>query len=1050
MFFSRDDDKSGSKAPKKRSLLGQLFNPNVGTEIKPVFESGRMFVRMLAYILASYKLFPKDHPALNDTSLKLSLGDVIGTAYRRLSFTREGIPQIILFVAVFGCLIFSALFIVTLLLSLFMGSAHAADSAVTSIFQSPAPATDWGLNWINYLFSGTQIPNGDTAVPQPQNCGIQTSLGAALGIYSSAVLVLAGFLLMYHLVFMVAEQAHTGKIMGKANQIWGPIRLVFAIGMLVPITAGDATSTVDGTCSVTGYNTAQYAVVQVARWGSGLASNIWSNFVTNLQQTQLPACPSDGAASSTCIQPTVDYKKVIRTLIAMDACSYFFNKYMEPYNSYAVGQVITDPDGRIVAGDTTPVAAFVIPRLSDLPFSIGSFHGNFMGITLSGEGLSVGYKAFFEKDKGRLCGGYLAPPYNTSEYDAVRNAQYQAISDIADEIGSAVTNPFASYYVQGVNDQPSEAELKTAINALVTTLRSETQSRTAEALSSADTLVQTNFKKDLTDSTSLTSGGWLTAGAWFTQIIRVQSARSDAVRSAQPVFVEPAIFKLAQEPREEAKEQPWYWMGAKEQSGAYGSLKSTAGSLSNYMNAVDSAMNALDSSVDGASATSTGGVNLDEERTRMSLTNSNNPLNVFLAKIDELMAENMTWYNGAIGLRFGVTSNPLAEIAAFGQSNVSTALSIMAYSSIASIFTAYVPMAGLVIGFMFALASTIFAIGFTLGYIVPLYPFYRFFFGSITWIMTVMEAVVLAPIFALAHIEPQGEGLAGKNARYGYSVLMQLILRPVLMVFGLVVGHLLFIVAVAFLNDAFVYAVRGTGALGADLPTIGKIIYTAIYATLVVILANQCFSTIGLFPQVALKWLNMQGVQEERTSDPGMLTGVATAAAGHISSKVGAPGQAVGKYVSERHNQKLADAEKAQTKAVGTSRHDEMMEALRGGAAAKHSQIMPPSSDFGAGGGPHGGGAVAVQGGAADDYGSATSGNATQMPPDSIPGANYTSDSPYAGTPGVSSPNQQSDFKANIPPEKPKPDPKLEKQQEQWIAKTDGGKKTPDDWNSGA
>lgn len=1055
MFFSRDDDKSGSKAPKKRSLLGQLFNPNVGTEIKPVFESGRMFVRMLAYILASYKLFPKDHPALNDTSLKLSLGDVIGTAYRRLSFTREGIPQIILFVAVFGCLLFSALFIVTLLLSLFMGSAHAADSAVdaadsavTSIFQSPyeSGGSDWGLNWINYLFSGTAIPQSSNAVPQPMNCEIQTALAGALGIYSSAVLVLAGFLLLYHLVFMVAEQAHTGKIMGKANQIWAPIRLVFAIGMLVPITS-DTTTTATGTCSGTmsGYNTAQYAVVQVARWGSGLASNIWSNFYTTLQSAQLPACTAAATSAPSCIKPAPDYRQIVRTLIGMDACTYFFTKYIQPYNQMTLEvNGYAAPESALDDSHTSYEKLFEIDNLSTLPFSINSTAGKFLGIKLHGTDGLADYKDFFLKDSGRLCGGYIAPYYVSTAYDRVRKAQFTAIDTIADTVHSEITATYAPLYLQGNPDDATIKKLGEDVQALIDSLQTDVETRVSTALIAADAAVLLKYQTDLKNSTNLTAGGWLTAASWFTSIIKIQAARSDAVRSAMPVFVEPSVFRLADEPRPEVKEKTSSWFSSPtlEKTGAYGVPKSTANSLSGYMDAIDEAIDNLP-----ATAATLSGIDMTDREAAVQTGSgaSSGPIQEFLAYADRLFSKHSIWQSGVIGLRFGMTSNPLAEITAFGQSFVTLAVDLMTYAAGGTILSAVLPFLGVVSSFMFALAMLLFTTGVTLGYVVPLYPFYRFFFGSLKWIMSVMEAIVLAPLFALAHVEPQGEGLAGKNARYGYSVLMQILLRPVLMIFGLIVGHLLFVVTIAFLNDAFIYAVKGTGAFGGDVPTIGKILYTVIYAALVLILANQCYSTIGLFPQVVLSWLGMQGVKEESIGDTGMLTTAAGAAAAHTAGKIpGLVGGAKG-YISS----KMDEREKNRVAGIGATRHAEMIEALGGGRAGKQSQIQPPSSGLGAGGGPHGGGAVAVQGGAADDYGSATSGNATQMPPDSIPGSNYTPNDPYSQTPSVGS-TAQSDFKADIPKEKQKADPKLDKQQQDWLAKTDGGKKTPDDWNSGA
>lgn len=179
---------------------------------------------------------------------------------------------------------------------------------------------------------------------------------------------------------------------------------------------------------------------------------------------------------------------------------------------------------------------------------------------------------------------------------------------------------------------------------------------------------------------------------------------------------------------------------------------------------------------------------------------------------------------------------------------------------------------------LMAIAGICLAIGFTLSFIVPLFPFYRFFFASLGWIMSVFEAVVLMPLLALAHVNPYGEGLAGSYNKYGYQVLLQVLLRPVLMIFGLIAGYLIFGIALHFLNDTFVVVTTNAGSMstggnflsmgnGRDIFIIGKIAYLIIYCVLVFILANQAFSLVGLFPQVALKWFGMGQIQEEKIGD---------------------------------------------------------------------------------------------------------------------------------------------------------------------------------------
>jgi hypothetical protein len=60
MLFDQDKDK-GEKETKKRSIWGTLFNPDIGNDIRPLAESTRMFVQMIAMILAA-QLFPKTTP----------------------------------------------------------------------------------------------------------------------------------------------------------------------------------------------------------------------------------------------------------------------------------------------------------------------------------------------------------------------------------------------------------------------------------------------------------------------------------------------------------------------------------------------------------------------------------------------------------------------------------------------------------------------------------------------------------------------------------------------------------------------------------------------------------------------------------------------------------------------------------------------------------------------------------------------------------------------------------------------------------------------------
>ena len=58
--------------------------------------------------------------------------------------------------------------------------------------------------------------------------------------------------------------------------------------------------------------------------------------------------------------------------------------------------------------------------------------------------------------------------------------------------------------------------------------------------------------------------------------------------------------------------------------------------------------------------------------------------------------------------------------------------------------------------------------GFTLFYVLPFLPFVYFFFAVGTWVKTIFEAMVGTPLWALAHLRIDGEGLPGDAASNGY------------------------------------------------------------------------------------------------------------------------------------------------------------------------------------------------------------------------------------------------------------------------------------------
>jgi conjugal transfer/type IV secretion protein DotA/TraY len=88
-------------------------------------------------------------------------------------------------------------------------------------------------------------------------------LHALFNFYNMAMLIVAVFIVLYYVVILVAETAQSGTPFGKRfDTIWAPIRLVVAVGLLVPVSFG--------------YNSAQFIVLYSAKFGSSFATNAWT------------------------------------------------------------------------------------------------------------------------------------------------------------------------------------------------------------------------------------------------------------------------------------------------------------------------------------------------------------------------------------------------------------------------------------------------------------------------------------------------------------------------------------------------------------------------------------------------------------------------------------------------------------------------------------------------------------------------------------------------------------------------------------------------------
>ena len=316
-------------------------------------------------------------------------------------------------------------------------------------------------------------------------------------------------------------------------------------------------------------------------------------------------------------------------------------------------------------------------------------------------------------------------------------------------------------------------------------------------------------------------------------------------------------------------------------------------------------------------------------------------------KILELTETILTQSESAPG--GAVSNDPLGSMATAGMN----LLSIMEMAFLAALsvyipmsFATYVMSGSQPAGFAFAIMSnfvmplmlffiSLFVVaGIMIGIYIPMIPYMQYTFGTLNWLILVIEAFIAAPIIALGLVAPGSD----KAGRAGHAVLitLNLFLRPALMVFGFIFSVRLLIVIMDFFNYTFGPTLASfTGSLG----LFGSVTILILYANVLSILVNEVFQLIHILPDRVIRWIG--GVAEQtagRAAEMSQATKTMTESAANTAqtASVGAA-KAVTEAVSEGVNEHRKK-QKAKKELTGGEGPQNTKDAKKAVAAKKEEQ----------------------------------------------------------------------------------------------------------------
>lgn len=654
-----------------------------------------------------------------------------------------------------------------------------------SLFMPDSPDQDLGLSLLRQLTVGaSRLADGTSP--------LRDVIHSMLALYSSAVLVIAGFVILYYLILTVVDAAQTGKAFRRINPLWGPLRLVIAIGLLVPLPMGGSA----------GFSSGQFIVVKVAEWGSGLASRMWSLATDDIATIRpMIATPKPPSALA-----------LVRALVLRDACVDYTTQLAA---QAAEARQKVEREARLNNLEPPPALPFLLQPVTEQPE------------TVNADGSHT--KPYGWTERPYFCGAVTLFPASTDVdpplFGMIKQAHVDALAQL-----EQYTKLFADDYISLSTGQRPDSETQPGVSRNPTLLAERYQ--TALTATMGLKIFNDKLSGQLeTTRLQMNNLGWVGAPGYLDTVLRLNLRLLSLSASLPQVDPPELLLNPPTRPAEGVITLPpeykvYLVLSAMTQSwGGSPQVPPLSAAGLSGLSALLSHAVMVSREVTGPGATG------HQLRTARDLLRTND----------------YDWKN------FG-KENPLVALAGLGAYLTGKSGELLAgagvLNNVGSVTGPTVSMITVlgVIAFFTSIALLLF---------LPLIPFIRFFIGLTVWLVQVLEALVAIPLVALAHLRVDEDGLAGQSAVLCYVLILQVALRPVLMVLGLLGGLIILLLMLSALNLLFAGIIPSILDSG-QIAGLWFVLICAVYAVLVLGLGNAAFKLIDWLPERTLTWL--QGV----------------------------------------------------------------------------------------------------------------------------------------------------------------------------------------------
>jgi len=925
-----------------KTVLKYTFLPGIWPRVKALFSSGFSHVALyIALVFRMARLLPYGHPYLLPANTgRFGIRHVITEAWGNLRFRWANIDQIIMFFSVIAGLLLIFAQLISLIFIAFIPMAQAQVGGedpssfwitLQDVFGNEETTYDIAFIMLDRVFGfegffnscvsqgvecsynplaadaapGATIPASEAALRPSIPTAFHLALHQLFNYFNYGIMGIAIIGFLYLLTTVVAETTQSGQPFGQRfNKFWAPIRMIVVLALLTPYS------------SMYSLNGAQLLTLNVAKWGSNLGTNGWRTFTSASSGAMTPL----GDPAALMARPNApELNTFTEFLFTANACFWAYlsmSRGQTEVTPYMVRTAPGNAGGGVMEGNNFLDYRAEIEKAeyNDLyQEKLAEYQAEGLpGLERMNKAKSdVNSKAFqkvIDFSKGAMQDNIIIrfgvqDESYTSELGTVRPLCGEITLDVQDIVSPGAYEIKKGYftlimdswndedfidYAYGINARVLQTPIKNPASNPIPDIKfvdrkvNEFNNKVYDHENPDDGIFNAGVQAQIDDGRwdkNYDVHGWGGAAMWYSTIADMNGTVISALYQVPVASRYPEIMRNIQNQRQAA--------GAPVAGGDRFNPILPNGQMVQFKKD-------------------------HEQYIALALYYAQS----FWQQGYEISEDNFL-RKGSLAL-FGLSGlmevqnddgvHPLAKLIGIGRSLIDSAVINFGFAFGAGVGALAVEsefhgLGGTLMGasgFLKQVGYIGLSLGFLLFYLLPFMPFIYFFFALSSWVKSIFEAMVGLPLWALAHMSIDGEGLPGPRAMNGYYLILEILLRPILTVVGLCGSIIIFTTQIEVLNDIWDIVERSvvetsdgvsaasevlSGDEGEEISDVAELLeligdefdqlfYMVIYSVIAYMCALSSFKLIDTIPDQILRWAgaSVKAFSEVSKDDPSQIT----------------------------------------------------------------------------------------------------------------------------------------------------------------------------------